>query len=143
MRIPFGKSADPDDMPKSDAGRGSLRDYTYTLVPKKAGTVIRLSRSDPAQDELADALARGYTEPEAFIARRTVEDERTDAPMPVRLFVEGRPTGVVGWIPRGLESVVEGALQRWFEREGKVRLPATIVKTRNGLRVDLQVGATK
>ncbi|WP_150306709.1 hypothetical protein [Planctomonas psychrotolerans] len=143
MRIPFGKSAENPDVPRTDAGSGSLRDYTYTLVPKREKTVIRLAQSDPAQEELAGILDRGVEEPEAFIARRTQEDERTDAPMPVRLFVDGRPSGVVGWIPRGLEGAVEGALARWFEREGKVRLPSRIVKTRHGLRVELQIGLTR
>lgn len=143
MRFSLGRPVDPDAPPKTDAGSGKLADYSYDLAPKRSSAVIRLARTDPSQDELARILSLGIDSPEAFIARRTIEDERVDAPMPVRLFVEARPTGVVGWVPRGLEGVVEAALSRWEEREGKVRLPAAIVKTRHGLRVELQIGATK
>jgi hypothetical protein len=141
MRLPFQRSSDPDAPPKSDAGSGKLSDYDYNLIPRNPRVTIRLAKSDGAQDVLARAASG--SEPEAFIARRTAEDERVDAPMPVRLFADGRPTSVVGEVPRGLESVVEAALVRWQERENKTRLPVAIVKTKAGLRVDLLIGETR
>jgi hypothetical protein len=140
MRLPFQRSADPDAPPKSDAGSGKLSDYDYNLSPRNGRVTIRLAKSDGAQDVLAQAVGSA---PEAFIPRRTVEDERVDAPMPVRLFADGRPTGVVGEVPRGLEGAVEAALVRWQERENKTRLPVAIVKTKSGLRVDLLIGETR
>jgi hypothetical protein len=140
MRFPFQRSADPDAPPKDDAGSGKLSDYDYNLQPRNARVTIRLAKSAGAQDLLAQAVG---SSPEAFIARQTLEDERVDAPMPVRLFADGRPTGVVGEVPRGLESAVEAALVRWQERENKTRLPAAVVKTKAGYRVDLLIGETR
>ena len=79
-----------------------------------------------------------------MISRRTLEDERVDAPTPVRLFAGGRVSGIVGSVPRGLEAPVDDALGRLAERGKPPRIPASIVTTRGGaLRVDLQIGETR
>ncbi len=126
-----------------DTGRGSLADYDYNLRPKKKDTVIRLAESVPNQDEIRKTLDSGAEEVWAMITRRGIEDERTDAPMPVRLFVSGRVSGVVGIVPRGLEAPVDDALARLGESGKPPRIPAGIAETRDGLRVDLWIGATR
>jgi hypothetical protein len=126
--------------PKSDAGTGKLNDYRYDLVPKNRRVTMVLAGSDPAQEEL-ERLATS-TELQAFISKRTTEEERTDAPVAVRFFVDSRMTGIVGYVPRGLESPVFEALTR-LERDGKTRIPANITKTRKGLRVALLMGLTR
>jgi hypothetical protein len=126
---------------KRDAGAGSFDQYGYDLRPKNARITMRLAGSDPCQEELARVL--GSSSIEAFIASRTSEEERTDAPIVVRLFVEHRMTAAVGFIPRGLEAVALEAVAR-LERAGVAsRIPAAIVKTRHGLRVDLLMGRTR
>lgn len=126
-----------------DAGRGSLADYDYNLRPKKSDTVIRLADSDPNQEELQRTLDSGAEAIWAMISRRGVEDERTDAPMPVRLFATGRVSQVVGMVPRGLEAPVDDALVRLSESGKPPRIPVDIVSTKKGLRVDLRIGATR
>ena len=125
---------------KSDAGKGSLRDYKFSLTPNNARVTMVLAGSDPAQDELARVASA--SELQAFIAPRTIEEERTDAPVPVRFFVDSRMTGIVGWVPRGLESVIFETLTR-LERVDKKRIPARVDKTRAGYRVTLLIGQTR
>lgn len=132
----FGGGAD-------DAGRGKLEDYDYSLRPKKSDTVIRLADSDPSQDELQRTVDSGAEEIWGMISRRGIEEERTDAPMPVRLFATGRVSQVVGMVPRGLEAPVDDALVRLSESGKPPRIPAVIVSTKKGLRVDLRMGATR
>jgi hypothetical protein len=131
------------DFPKSDAGSGSLSNYAYNMVPRNKRVAIVLAGSDPAQDVLAEVLAKGRTQVDTFIARRTQEEERTDAPVPVRLFVDSRMTGVVGYIPRGLEPAALEAVARLDDLGRTARIPATIIKTRAGLRVRLLMGLTR
>ncbi len=138
----FGSPGDDAGFPRTDRGRGSLRDYAFNLVPRSRRTAIRLAGSDPCQTELERALENG-DEFETIGARRTAEEERTDAPMPIRLFAGGRVTGVVGIVPRGLEPAVEEALSRLESAGRKARIPAVIVRTRHGLRVDLLMGLTR
>jgi len=126
-----------------DAGRGKLDDYDYNLRPKKNGTVIRLADSNPNQDELQRVQDAGADELWAMISRRGPEDERTDAPMPVRLFMSGRVSGIVGIVPRGLEAPVDDALVRLAEAGKPPRIPAVVVSTGGGLRVDLRIGTTR
>jgi hypothetical protein len=126
-----------------DVGRGTFADYHYNLRPKKDDTVIRLADCDPNQEELRRTLDTGAGEMWAMISRRSVDDERTDAPMPVRLFASGRVSGVVGIVPRGLEAPVDDALGRLAEAGRPPRIPAKIVTTRGGLRVDLGIGTTR
>jgi hypothetical protein len=143
MRIfSFGRVNDPR-LPKTDQGAGSLDDYLYDLVPRSKRTRIRLADSDPCQDALRAVLEQGVTEPEAYIARRSIADERTDAPTPVRLLVNQRPTPVVGFVPRGLEAPVEAALARLADSGKSTRMQASILETKSGVRVDLAIGLTR
>ena len=103
---------------------------------------LRLADSNPCQAELEKIVEAGG-ELETAMSRRSVEEERTDAPMIVRLFTGSRVSGVVGVVPRGLESVVDEALSRLDKKGQKVRIPARVVKTRSGLRVDLLMGQTR
>lgn len=140
--LSFGRVNNPE-LAKTDQGSGSLDDYLYDLVPRNKRVRIQLADSDPCQDALRAVLDQGVTEPEAFISRRSIADERTDAPTPVRLFVNQRPTPVVGFVPRGLEAPVEAALARLAESGKSSRMQATVRETKNGLRVDLAIGQTR
>lgn len=130
----------PGEFPKHDAGTGSLEDYRFDLTPKSGKAVIRLAGSDPHQEDIG--VADTAAQLEAVIARRTPEEERVDAPMPVRLFADGRLLGPVGQVPRGLEGVVNEAISRLEMSGRKPRIPADIQRTRHGLRVDLLIGRT-
>jgi hypothetical protein len=127
--------------PKGDQGRGSLDDYRFDLEPAKNDVVIRLAGCDPHQDLLQQAADAELVE--TAIARRTDEEERTDAPMPVRLFADGRILGPVGMVPRGLEAVVNETLSRLDTAGRKPRIPVEVVRTKQGLRVDLLMGETR
>lgn len=134
------RGGDPE-FPKEDRGSGSLDDYKFDLLPANSRTTIRLAGSDPHQDLLRDIV--GVDSVETAIGRRTAEEERTDAPLPVRLFVEGRILGPVGRVPRGLESVVNEALSRLEMAGRKPRIPVAVVATKQGVRVDLLMGETR
>jgi hypothetical protein len=125
---------------RSDSGSGKLSQYRYNLVPNNAKVVLRLADSDPHQEELEALLAEETLE--TFIAPRTIEEERTDAAMPVRFFTGRRMSGVVGYVPRGLEPVVIEAITR-LESRTMNRIPARIVKAGGKLRVDLLMGQTR
>ena len=129
-------------LPPDDRGAGSFSNYRYDLIPTNARVTLRLADSNPHQEELV-AVAEAGGELETAMSRRSVEEERTDAPMIVRLFTGSRVSGVVGVVPRGLESVVDEALSRLDKRGQKTRIPARVVKTRSGWRVDLLIGKTK
>ncbi len=130
-------------LPKGDRGAGAFTQYRYNLVPSNARVTLRLADSNPCQQELSNIDASGEKLLETAISRRTAEDERTDAPKVIRLFAGGRVTGVVGAVPRGLESVVDEALSRLDANGKKTRIPARLVKTRHGWRVDLLMGQTR
>lgn len=137
----FGRGTIRDtSFPKGDQGKGSLNDYRFDLTPTSRHITIRLSGSDPHQDAIATAQAAEKVE--TAISRRTADEERTDAPMPVRLFADGRIVGPVGMVPRGLEGVVNEAISRLEMSGRKPRIPVEITKTRDGLRVDLLMGRT-
>jgi len=140
--LSFGRVNNPD-LPKTDQGRGSLDDYLYDLVPRNKRTTITLADSDPCQDAIKTALEQAGDEVEAFITRRSIDDERTDAPTAVRLFVNQRPTPIVGYVPRGLEAPVEAALARLADSGKSTRMQAAIRTTKNGLRVELAIGSTR
>lgn len=134
MKNPFRKS-------EPDAGSGDLKQYNYDLRPVNRNVVMRLAGSDAAQEEIERCIT---AEPlEAFVGKRSLEDERTDAPLAVRFFVDSRMTGVVGYAPRGLEHVVIEAVTRLELGGRKTRIPARIVNTRAGLRVELLMGRTR
>jgi hypothetical protein len=124
----------------SDSGSGKLGDYRYNLVPANKRVTIRLADSDPAQEELASLF--GEENLQTFIAARTIEEERTDAPMPVRFFTGRRMSGVVGYVPRGLEPAVIEALTR-LEGRSNNRIPGAIIKKGGKLRVVLLMGDTR
>jgi hypothetical protein len=124
----------------SDAGSGKLSEYAYNLVPRNKRVTMMLAGSDPFQEELAALLPEESLQ--TFIAARTLEEERTDAPMPVRFFTGRRMSGLVGYVPRGLESAVVEALTR-LESRSNNRIPAEIVKKGGKLRVILLMGETR
>jgi hypothetical protein len=124
----------------SDSGSGKLSDYKYLLDPANKRVTIRLADSDPYQEELASLVDEESLQ--TFIASRTIEEERTDAPMPVRFFTGRRMSGIVGYVPRGLEPAVVEALTR-LEGRSNNRIPATIIKKGGKLRVVLLMGDTR
>ena len=130
-------------LPSDDRGSGSFDDYKYNLLPNKTRTTLRLANSAPYQTELQRIIDSGESELETAISRRSAEEERTDAPMDIRLFSGSRVTGIVGRIPRGLESVIDEALSRLDGAGKKARIPASVQKTRSGWRVDLLIGRTR
>ena len=137
----FRRGRGDPDFPKGDRGRGSLDDYKFDLLPANGSTTIRLAGSDPHQDLLRDIV--GADGIETAVSRRTAEEERTDAPLLVRLFVDGRIVGPVGRVPRGLEGPVNEALSRLDIAGRKPRIPVEVVATRQGVRVDLRMGETR
>lgn len=137
----FGRRKGDPSFPKGDQGKGSLDDYKFDLTPANTNVTIRLAGSDPYQDAIA--AAEGAQVLETAIARRTPEEERVDAPMPIRVFADGRILGPVGQVPRGLEAPVHEALTRLELQGRKARIPVTVVRTRQGLRVDLLLGKTR
>jgi hypothetical protein len=140
----FRRRGTDESLPKHDRGLGSLDDYGYDLVAKKAGTTMRLAGSDEHQDELRTALETAAdAEITTAVSARTLEGERVDAAIPVRLFLGTRVSGVIGSIPRGLESVLDENLRRLEDRGDKPRIPVEIVETRQGLRVDVRFGAVR
>lgn len=147
MRNLFGRAQASGAHPKKDAGSGSFDQYAYDLVPKKSRVTMRLAGSDPCQAELDRVLRLGSPGGgdvlQAFLSKRSIEDERLDAPMPARFLADGRMSDVVGVVPRGLEPIVIEALARLEKAGASTRIPARIVKTRNGLRVDLLLGKTR
>lgn len=133
-------SPTPETFAKGDEGKAKWNQYAFSLRPNNKRITMTLAGSDAAQAELAKI---GVREVQSFTSRRSLEEERTDAPMPVRFFVDSRVTAVVGWIPRGFEPVVLEAMTR-LEDDGKdPRIPAEVVKTRAGLRVKLLMGRTR
>jgi len=126
-----------------DLGKGSFDDYVYDLRPKNARVTITLAGSDPHQDELRGIVETGELTAETAISPRTIEQERVDAPIEVRLFTGRRVSGVVGSIPRGLESVIDETLRRLDDRGEKVRIPALVVGKPGALRVQLLMGKLK
>jgi hypothetical protein len=124
----------------SDSGSGKLKDYAFDLVPRNKKVVLTLAGSDPFQQELADLLPEDSLQ--TYIAWRTAEEERTDAPMPVRFFTGRRMSPIVGYVPRGLEPVVTQALTRLEDRANN-RIPAQIIRKGGKLRVVLLMGLTR
>jgi len=143
--VPFWRKQEFGDpnLPKDDRGKGSFDDYLYDLIPKNRDITLRLADATPHQDEIA-ALAG--EDPEALATAtpaRTLEQERVDAPIEVRVFSGRRVSGVVGVVPRGLESIYDEAVRRLDGRGDKPRIPLAVVQTKQGWRVDLLIGRTK
>jgi len=129
------------DFAATDSGKGDLKDYGYDFVPRNRNVIIQLAGSDARQGILAPLP--NNSEVQAFVARRTVEEERTDAPLPVRLFLDSRVTDIVGMVPRGLEPVVFEAMSRLEESGKPTRIPALVVHTRHGVRLNLLMGSLR
>jgi len=104
---------------------------------------IRLAGCNLFQAELTGILALGADNLETATSRRTLDQERIDAPIEVRLFTGTRVSGPVGWVPRGLESVIDETFARLDVRGKKQRIPVAIVKKGGRYRVDLLVGLTR
>jgi hypothetical protein len=139
----FRRAPESSEYPKTDAGTGSFDQYAYNLVPKNKRVTMQLAGSDQFQDELERVRGTGASEFELFFAKRTIEEERTDAPLPARFFADSRMSGIVGYVPRGLEPIVFQALSRLEMAGRSTRIPAEITDTRNGLRVVLLMGRTR
>ena len=137
----FRRSGGDPAFPKGDQGSGRLEDYKFDLLPANSRVTIRLAGSDPYQDLLRDLV--GVEPIETAVTRRTEEEERTDAPIEVRLFANSRIIGPVGRVPRGLEAAVNEALSRLDIAGRRPRIPVEVVRTRRGLRVDLLMGETR
>lgn len=131
-------------LPRDDRGFGSFDDYVYNLAPRRKRTTIVLANSNPYQDELRKLAEAGDSEQmETAVSPRSLQAEGQDAPIEVRLFTGRRVSGPVGMVPRGLESVIDENLRRLEDRGLKPRIPARIVKRREGYRVELLMGALK
>jgi len=133
----------PGALDRNDRGKGSLSDYRGVLEPANARVTIRLAGCNLYQPELAAILALGAENLETATTRRTLDLERIDAPIEVRLFTGTRVSGPVGWVPRGLESVIDETLARLDVRGKKQRIPVAVVKKGGKYRVDLLVGLTR
>jgi hypothetical protein len=125
---------------RHDIGSGSLADYTFNLLPRFTSVIVRIAGSAPFQAELAQLSASPSPPGEAFVERRRPAEDRVDAPMPVRLWIGSELSGVVGFVPRGLEAPVDACLGRLSDRGTGPRIPCSIVSTRHGVRVDLGMG---
>ena len=123
----------------SDSGHGKLSEYNYGLAPRNKRVTMTLAGSDEFQQELAELLTEDSLQ--TFINSRTLEEERTDAPMPVRFFTGRKMSGIIGYVPRGLEPVIAQALTR-LEGRSNNRIPASIIKKGGKLRVVLLMGQT-
>jgi hypothetical protein len=133
-----------DSLPKGDRGSGTFDDYGYDLRARNKRVTIVLAASDPHQDELRKVIEAGEAEAaETAISPRSIEQERIDAPIVVRLFTGRRVSGPVGQVPRGLESVIDETLRRLDDAGTKARIPVTITEKRGTLRVVLKMGAVR
>ena len=134
--------ADEPVFERGDEGKGSFKQYKYDLVPTNGRVRLRLAGSNPHQDELAKLLDDGGPW-ETAISRRTTQQESVDAPIEVRAFTGSRVSGVVGVVPRGLESVVDEALSRLDLLGRKQRIPLQVVRKGGKYRVELLMGQTR
>jgi len=130
-------------LPKDDRGTDSLDGYDYDLVPRKREHTLRLGNATPHQDEIAALADEDGALLTTATPARTLDQERVDAPIEVRLFSGRRVSGVVGVVPRGLEGVYDEAVRRLDGRGDKPRIPVTLVQTKKGWRVDLVIGASR
>jgi hypothetical protein len=136
----------PIEMPpldKNDLGKGSFNNYKYALAPNNARVRLRLAGSNPYQDALREIAEAGSTGLETAISRRSQQQDAEDAPIEVRLFTGSRVSGPVGWVPRGLESIVDETLSRLDLAGRKQRIPVEIVRKGGLYRVELLMGQTR
>jgi hypothetical protein len=128
---------------RNDLGKGKLTQYRGVLVPNNARVRITLAGSNPHQQELREIVESGASPLETAISKRSQQQEGQDAEIEVRLFTGSRVSPAVGWVPRGLESVVDEALGRLDIQGRKQRIPAQIVRKGGLYRVELLIGATR
>jgi len=128
---------------RNDLGKGKLSDYRGVLVPANKRVRVRLAGSNPFQDELKAIVESGASPLETATGKRTQQQEGQDAEIEVRLFTGARVSGVVGWVPRGLESVYDEALSRLDIAGRKLRIPVEVVRMGGLYRVELLIGETK
>lgn len=131
------------DVERNDRGKGSFSQYRYGLMPNNARVRLRLAASNAYQRELQEILDSGASPLETAFSRRSQQEDSVDAPIEVRLFTGTRVSGPVGFIPRGLESIVDEALSRLDLNARKQRIPAVIVRSGGRLRVELLMGQTR
>lgn len=136
-------AADLPDFDRNDLGKGSFNNYKYGLVPNNARVRLRLAGSNPHQALLKEIVESGVGPLETAISRRSQQQDGEDAPIEVRLFTGSRVSGAVGYVPRGLESVVDEALSRLDIKGRKQRIPVEIVRKGGLYRVELVMGATR
>jgi hypothetical protein len=113
------------------------------LLPNNGRVRLRLAGSNPFQQELATIVESGASPLETAISRRSQQQEGQDAEIEVRLFTGSRVSGPVGWVPRGLESVVDEALSRLDILGRKQRIPVEIIRKGGQYRVELLMGTTR
>lgn len=136
----------PSEMPaldKNDLGKGSFNQYKYGLSPNNGRVRLRLAGSNPYQDTLREIVESGTGPLETAISRRSQQQDAEDAPIEVRLFTGSRVSGPVGWVPRGLESIVDEALSRLDIKGRKQRIPVEIIRKGGLYRVELKMGETR
>ena len=131
------------DFDRNDLGKGSFREYRYALVPNNARVLMRLAGSNPAQQALREIVESGASPLETAFSRRSQQEDAVDAPIEVRLFTGTRVSPPVGWVPRGLESIVDEALSRLDIAGRKQRIPVEIVRKGGLYRVELLMGQTR
>jgi hypothetical protein len=134
---------DDISLDRNDLGKGALYQYRGILVPNNGKVRLRLAGSNPYQQELADIVSRGASPLETAIGKRSLQEEGADAPILVRLFAGSGVSGVVGLVPRGLESVVDEALGRLDTLGRRQRIPVEIISKGGLLRVELLMGKTR
>ena len=128
---------------RNDLGKGKLSQYRGVLQPANARVRITLAGSNPHQHVLREIVESGASPLETAISRRSQQQEGQDAEIEVRLFTGSRVSGPVGWVPRGLESVIDEALSRLDIAGRKQRIPVEIVRKGGLYRVELLIGTTR
>ena len=128
---------------RNDLGKGKLSEYRGVLVPANRRVRVRLAGSNPFQEELKAIVESGASPLETATGKRTQQQEGQDAEIEVRLFTGARVSGVVGWVPRGLESVYDEALSRLDIAGRKQRIPVAVIRKGGLYRVELLIGQTK
>jgi hypothetical protein len=131
------------DFDRNDLGKGSFSNYKYGLVPNNARVRMRLAGSNPHQAALKEIVESGAGPLETAMGRRSQQQDAEDAPIEVRLFTGSRVSGPVGYVPRGLESIVDEALSRLDIHGKKQRIPVEIIRKGGLYRVELVMGATR
>lgn len=136
-------AAQQHEFDRNDSGKGSLSHYRGVLLPANKKVRLTLAGSNPYQDVLREIVDSGMTPIQTATGKRSQAEEAVDAPIAVRLFHGSRVSGIVGYVPRRLESVYDEALGR-LDIQGKPsRIPVAITFTRGLYRVDLLVGLTR